>query len=87
MSDLGYGAISTTVRYQQVKRTVRKKAPCRGGCDRNLDRQRTFTQTISPFNRSPDGTPKTYAQVWESLGQECEAWEPQAVCKNCQVDV
>lgn len=82
----GYGAYSATYRYEPIRRTARKKTLCQGGCGRKLDRQRTFTQTINPFNRNPDGTPRNYRQVWASLGEECEAWQPEATCKNCLVD-
>lgn len=36
--------------------------------------QKTFTQTINPYNRNPDGTVKTYAEVLESVNSERDAW-------------
>lgn len=38
-------------------------------------RQRTFWQTVSPFNTNPDGTVKTRAEVQASVNQEALEWE------------
>lgn len=39
-------------------------------------RQRTkeFFQTVSPFNRMPDGTPKSPAQILKEVEAERDAW-------------
>jgi hypothetical protein len=35
---------------------------------------KTFMQTINPFNKTSDGTPKGYAKIMEELRAEREAW-------------
>ena len=35
---------------------------------------RTFYQTISPFNKGPDGLPKTRQQIMEEVIAERDAW-------------
>lgn len=39
-------------------------------------RQRTkeFFQAVSPFNKMPDGTPKSYAQILKEVEAERVAW-------------
>ena len=34
----------------------------------------TFRPTVSPFNKRPDGTPKTRAEVIQSVDAEFRAW-------------
>ncbi|MGH9251976.1 MAG: hypothetical protein ACRD0W_21030, partial [Acidimicrobiales bacterium] len=53
--------------YEAVKRTVTKAVPC-AVCGRKIRRQRTFQQTINPFNKGADGVVKTRAQIWAELG-------------------
>lgn len=35
---------------------------------------RKFFQTINPFNRRPDGAPKTRAEIMVELKAEADAW-------------
>lgn len=40
--------------------------------------QKTFEQTVNPFNKNPDGTIKTYEQVLESVNAVRDAWVEEA---------
>lgn len=74
---------SYTVRFQEVRRTASRTVACIG-CGKKLKRQRTFEQTINPFNRNGDGEVKSYAEIWKELGEECDAWQPHPqTCTAC----
>ena len=73
----------TTYRFQEVTRTKKMRIDCAGGCGKKLNRQRTFMQTINPFNKNADGSVKTFTDIWRELGVEAEQWKPVAVCRTC----
>lgn len=37
--------------------------------------QKTFTQTVNPFNKNEDGTIKSYSEVQAAVNAERDAWE------------
>lgn len=37
--------------------------------------QKTFTQTLNPFNKAADGTPKTREQILAELREEAYQWQ------------
>jgi hypothetical protein len=44
-------------------------------CGKLLRRQKTFQQTINPFNKNPDGTQKTGWEVLASVRRDADAWQ------------
>lgn len=70
-------------RFEKVALTGHKTTQCMK-CGKKLRRQRTFWQTLNPFNRRPDGLPKSRADILKELQSEIEAWkqEPE-VCQAC----
>lgn len=44
-------------------------------CQRKGRRQKTFTETNSPFNRNEDGTVKTDREIYQSVRATAKAWE------------
>lgn len=58
---------TTTRTFDQVTLgPFRKTLPC-PVCGKKLRRQRLITNTINPFNKNPDGTVKTRAEVLKSV--------------------
>lgn len=54
-------------------------------CGRLRNRQRTFWQTLNPFNRNADGVPKTMVEIEAELGVEAAAWKREPpVCAGCE---
>lgn len=45
-------------------------------CGRRAVRKQTFWQTVSPFNRREDGTPKTPQEVLDAVQAQADAWWP-----------
>lgn len=71
--------------YEQLQTTALKSLPC-PGCGRKVRRQRTFTETLNPFNRNAAGQPRTHHEVYESLRIQVAAWRAEPViCSRCEV--
>lgn len=72
-----------TYRFEEVTYPVKRRVPCAGGCGKKLTRQTTLSQTINPFNKNPDGSIKTRADIWQALRAEAETWQPSARSATC----
>lgn len=75
--------VTETVRFERIPLTARKTVKC-PGCGKSLKRQRTFEQTINPYNRV-NGIPKTRQQILAELADRADAWkqEPET-CAQCE---
>lgn len=71
---MGWGERTVTT-FEKVKwsRTVHVDCP---GCGKRRKVQRTFHQTINPYNKNSDGFPKTYSEVLASVKDEAYKWTP-----------
>lgn len=75
----------TVYRFEQRKATTVRDLDCTR-CGKRFRRQKTFTQTINPFNKNPDGTVRTAREVTEAVRVQAEAWQPEPVlCGPCKV--
>jgi hypothetical protein len=72
-----------TYRYDAVKHTTKKRVSCRS-CGKSFYRQRTFYQTINPFNKNAEGYPKSRSEIWTELKAESESWQPDDICSKCK---
>lgn len=68
-----YGYTVTT--YEKVTSHAIRYGKC-PICGKRTQRLKTFTQTVNPFNKNPDGTVKTRAEVSESVKSQAKAWNP-----------
>ena len=59
-------------KFEVVEVKATKKFKNAEGKPRQITR--TFTQTISPFNKNPDGTQKTGLQILTELRKERDVW-------------
>lgn len=64
-----------------ARRRRRGKCPV---CGKSSTRSRIFQHTVNPFNRRPDGTPKTYAEVSADVQAEADAWTPDFTHSTCK---
>lgn len=62
-----------TYYYDRITARASKSGVC-PGCGKAATRSQTFGQTVNPFNRNPDGTVKTAAEVRASVNSEAVAW-------------
>lgn len=78
--------IETTYKFDKVTWTGHQYGDCQGCGKRFVRRQRTFVQTVSPFNRDKEtGRPKTYAQIQKEVTAQARAWGAQQPwCTNCE---
>jgi hypothetical protein len=60
--------------YEPVRVQAVKRLPC-PVCGKPLRRQRTFQETINPFNKNPDGTQKTGQEVLRSVRTKANDWQ------------
>ncbi|MFE3657219.1 hypothetical protein [Streptomyces sp. NPDC059165] len=63
-----------TYRFQPVPWTAKKSVPCTV-CGKKVRRQRTFEQTLNPFNKTADGRVKTIKDIYPELQAKAAAWQ------------
>ena len=63
-----------TYRFREIKHQASKNLPC-PGCGKKLRRQRTFMQTLNPFNKNADGQVKTELEIVRELNATAAEWE------------
>lgn len=68
----------TTYRFQELTAIATRKGRC-PTCDKRVTRSHTFVMTVSPFNKNPDGTVRTWGEVREAVIQLAADWDPPAV--------
>jgi hypothetical protein len=73
----------TVYRYEEMRSTTRRRVTCKQ-CGTKFNRQRTFTQTVNPFNRNDGGTVKTRREVWRAVSAAAAAWQPDPLCGKCE---
>jgi len=76
--------IETTYKFDKVTWTGHQYGPCQG-CNKTTRRQKTFLQTVSPFNKNKEtGQPKTYKQIQKEVRAEAIAWGAELPwCTKC----
>ena len=67
--------------FTKITQPARKTGRC-PECGARRTRSTTLYQTLSPFNRAADGSPKSVAEVRAELRQEAAAWSPDFTCTN-----
>lgn len=75
--------VTTTYRPVEAHRTRSGKCPV---CGRRTKRSHTATMTISPFNKNPDGSVRTSAEVRKAVEAEADAWVPDFRHWDCRDD-
>jgi hypothetical protein len=75
--------ITETIRFERIPLTARKTARC-SQCGKPVRRQRTFGQTVNPYNRNAAGQPKSRQEILAELRDEAQAWKNEpATCAAC----
>ena len=73
-----------TVRFRELYLQGRKNLPC-PTCGKRVRRQRTFTQTLNPFNKNAAGEVKEPKEIYAELREQVTAWEAVPVeCTPCK---
>ena len=77
------GWVTATVRFERIPLTFRKTVKC-ADCGKRLKRQRTFEQTLNPWNRNAEGQPKSRQEILASLREQGAEWKQQPeTCSTC----
>lgn len=64
----------STYRFTNHPLTATKAVACTV-CGEKVRRQRTFSQTLNPFNKNTDGSVKTVPDIYRELSAKAEAWK------------
>ncbi len=52
-------------------------------CGKTTRRSRTFTMTVNPFNKNPDGSVRTRDEVRAAVAARADAWQPDFTHAGC----
>lgn len=70
------------LRFDDVRLPVIKHMKC--ACGKYRQRRKTFMQTINPYNRNADGTPKTRVDILNELHLQADKWRTEPIyCTDC----
>lgn len=73
--------------YGEVKRQFARNNPC-PDCGKKVRRQRTFSQTINPWNKTGEGADrhvKTRDEIWDELAASGAKWQAEPeTCSKCE---
>lgn len=61
--------------YDKITATRRRSGKC-PECGRRTARSHTETMTVNPFNKNPDGSVRTPAEVRLAVEAKADAWVP-----------
>jgi hypothetical protein len=70
-----------TYTFQEIRRTKTVRFKCE--CGKRFTRKVAETQTINPFNKLPNGTQKTFSDIWPELRERLEGRMPDDQCPGC----
>jgi uncharacterized C2H2 Zn-finger protein len=75
--------MTRTIRFQEVTQQGTKNLPC-PDCGKRVRRQKTFSQTINPFNKNANGAPKSHQEIRTELLEQVRTWAAEPVlCSAC----
>lgn len=75
------------ITFQEVRLYGEKSIKCAGGCGRRLKRQKKFYQTLSPFNKRPDGVVKNHDDIYPELKTALAVWRAKPeTCGHCMAE-
>jgi hypothetical protein len=63
-----------TITFEEVSQLAVRKGVCRF-CGKRGRRQRTFTMTVNPWNKNPDGSVRTRQEVVAANRILADEWE------------
>ncbi len=72
------------ITFREIKLTGHKTGICTT-CGKKHKRQKTFSQTLNPFNKI-DGLPKTTSEIYSELGLEIKEWEQKSITCNKEIN-
>ncbi len=72
--------------FNKVTIKAFKTVKCAAGCGRRRRLTKEFIQTINPFNKKTDGTPKTREDIYPELKAAAIKWKEQPeTCLHCRI--
>jgi hypothetical protein len=77
---------TVTIRFEVIKHQTQVSGTCTV-CGKKRTRRVKVESTVNPFNKGPDGFPKTWEEVdldvWNELTKEADALKANFVCATC----
>lgn len=78
-----------TVRFERIQRSRTVKTKCTGPCKQRHTKVVKVEQTLNPFNRRADGTPKTGREVLDAvlveLGKRVAEYTKMKTAEPCKL--
>jgi hypothetical protein len=76
---------SITYKFEKITWPGKQYGPCRVCGKKAVVRQKTFSQTVNPFNKDKEtGRMKTRTQIQKEVREQAQAWSKlQPVCTWC----
>lgn len=72
------------VDFNKVERRVSVSFKC-AGCGKRRARSTTIWNTVNPFNKAPNGLPKTQEQVRDDVDRQVDEWKAcTKLCARCE---
>jgi hypothetical protein len=72
------------VTFAVIRERAKKAGVCRE-CGKRCTRSKTFEQTVNPWNKNKDGSPKTPDEIRAELRVTVKTWIGEAIiCASCE---
>lgn len=72
-----------TTHFREISLTPTRRGKC-PACGKPTVRTQKFFETVNPYNRAEDGTPKTPDQIFASVREKAENWVPDFRHERCK---
>ena len=72
----------TRYTFPSIKRRAEKVGAC-PVCGKRSQKAKTFENTVNPWNRNTDGSPRSFDEVTEHVKQLATDWIPDFTHANC----
>lgn len=74
---------NSDIEFEKISMTFKQNGKCEV-CKKITTRQKTFEQTVNPFNLNAQGVPRSRREVMELLLEQAQSWVPNFTHANCE---
>lgn len=75
---------TVTTIFEKIERHAERSGFC-FKCSEKRKRQKTFYQTVNPWNKNDDGSVRTRTEIYNDIGREIAEWKAGPfICASCE---